>query len=530
MRTGKLRLTLAGGALAAALLASTTALPTPAAAEGALIWGMPADADALDPHAMGGWLGRSVTRQIYESLLEGDLTDPDAKYVKLKPALAESWEVTEDGKVWTFKLREGVTFQDGTPFNAEAVKYNVDRIINKDAPQYYPKSAAFTTSFAAWIEKFEVLDDMTVRFTLNKPNYEWFAGSIQSYGPFLIISPTALEKYGNEEIALHPVGTGPMKFVEREQGVKIVLEPYEDYWGEKSKLDALVFVKLEDPSTRVNALLSEEINMTNFPPWEQIDDIKEDGRFVLSTNENVPSIFYIAINMKNPIMQDKRVRQAMIYGFNREAMTEELMRGTATPAYGMLSRGTYAFDPDFKMYEYDPEKAKALLAEAGYPDGFEIDMEIFKYGLGELSEQWFQRDMANIGIKVNLIKNEWIAYLGKWAAGMPEETGMNTMGWGMSIPSWTGVVSRCTLQPPNGVNSGWYCNEKVDALLDQAVAEGDQEKAAALYREASKLIMEDAAFIPMYNDSQPIFLNETVKGFVNPPEDWFDFSTTSVED
>ena len=106
---------------------------------------------------------------------------------------------------------------------------------------------------------------------------------------------------------------------------------------------------------------------------------------------------------------------------------------------------------------------------------------------------------------------------------------MNTMGWGMSIPSWTGVVTRCTNHPPNGTNSGWYCNEEVDALLDKAVAEGDQAKAAEYYREANRLIMEDAAFIPMYNDSQPIFLLEDVEGFVNPPENWYDFSTVSVE-
>jgi peptide/nickel transport system substrate-binding protein len=512
-----------------ALLACTALLPIAAQAEGTLVWATPADADSLDPHAMGGWIGRSITRQVFEGLLEADLSDPSAPYAKLKPALAESYEVTEDGKVWTFKLRKGVKFHDGTDFNAEAVKFNVDRITDKDSPQFNAKSAAYMGGFTAWLEKFEVVDEDTVRFTLNKPNYEWFAGTIHSYGQFLMMSPESITKYGNDEVALHPTGTGPFKFVEREQGVKITLARNDDYWGEKAKLDQLVVVTLADPSTRVNALLANEVQMITVPPWEQIDALKSEAGLVLSTNANVPSIWYIHVNMKHEILKDVRVRQAMLYGFNRKGMTEQLMRGTATPAYGMLSAGTFAYDPTSEFYPYDPVKAKALLAEAGYPDGFEINMEIFKYGLGELSEQWFQRDMAAIGINVNLKKNEWIAYLGIWAAGLVPETGLGTMAWGTSIPSWTGIVSRCTGHPPAGSNVGWYCNEKVDALLDAAVSIEDPAEAAKAYQEVNKLIMDDAGFIPMYNDSQPIFLRDTVTGFVNPAENWFDFSTVSIE-
>lgn len=505
-------------------------LPQQAQAQGTLVWATPAAADALDPHAMGGWIGRAVTRQIFEGLLEADLSDPDAEYVKLRPALAESWEVTEEGKVWTFKLRQGVTFHDGTPFDAEAVRYNVERFANPDAPHYSEKAKAYMGNYTGWVEKFEIIDESTVRFTLNRPNYEWFEGTIHSYGQFLMMSPAVIEKYGNDDVALHPTGTGPFRFVEREQGVKIVLERNDEYWGEKARLDQLVIAQLSDGSTRVNALLAGEVNMMTVPPWEQIEDLKQEEDLVLSTNENVPSLWYMHINQKHPILQDKRVRQAMLYGYNRKEMAEKLMRGTATPAYGMLSKGTFAFDPDFDMYSYDPEKARALLAEAGYPDGFEVNMDAIIYGLGELSEQWFQRDMAEIGITVNLTKNEWIAYLGKWAAGMTDEVGINEMGWGTSIPSWTSVVTQCGGFPPNGVNSGWYCNEKVDALFDKAVAIADKTEAATAYREANTLIMEDAGFVPMYNDSQPVFLHKSVKGFVNPAENWFDFSTVWIED
>jgi len=147
---------------------------------GRLVWATPSDADALDPHAMGGWIGRCVTGQIFEGLLMFDLTNSNATYAKLRPALSRSYEITEGGKVWTFTLREGVKFHDGTPFNAEAVKYNVDRIMDPNAPQYYKKTSGFMGNFSTWLDKFEIVDPQTVRFALKKPNYEWFASTIQT--------------------------------------------------------------------------------------------------------------------------------------------------------------------------------------------------------------------------------------------------------------------------------------------------------------------------------------------------------------
>ncbi|MGE3877230.1 MAG: ABC transporter substrate-binding protein, partial [Parvibaculaceae bacterium] len=323
----------------AACLLALAAASGEASAQGTLIWGTPAELDALDPHAMGGWLGRAVTNQIYESLLKEDLTDPSATSVKLAPALAESWTVSDDGKVWTFVLRDGVKFHDGTPFNAEAVKFNFDRFLDEKAPQFYPKAKGFMGGFTAWIDKVEVVDPKTVRVTLKKPNFEWFQSGLQSYGQFLIMSPAAIQKYGNDNMALNPVGTGPFKFVAREQGVKIELTRNDDYWGTKAKLDGIILRPLEDPATRVNALLAGEVNMITTPPWDEIDSLKSVG-FVLSTNQNVPSIWYIHLNTRNPALKDVRVRQAINYAFNREGMAKEVMRGTASPAYGMLSRGT----------------------------------------------------------------------------------------------------------------------------------------------------------------------------------------------
>ena len=378
--------------------------------EGTLVWGMPAETDILDPHATGGWLTYDVTYQIFESFAKEDLTDPNAATPELIPALATSWEISEDGLEYTFYLREGVKFHDGTPFDAAVAKFNFDRFWNESSPHFYAKSKAFVAAYTRWIENVEVIDDITIKVTLNAPNYEWIRSGLQSYGQPLMISPTAVETFGNEGVALNPIGTGPFKFVEREQGVKTVIERNPDYWGRKAKLDRVIFRPLEDPATRINALRTGEIDMTNTPPWDDIQDLVDEG-FHLTINENVPFIWFIHLNNRHPILQDVRVRRAMNMAVDRESLVREIFAGTGRAEYGMLSPGTVAYDPNFSSYDYDPEGAKALLAEAGYPEGFELQFDTFQYGLGDVVEQWVARDLGKIGIKVDVKKYEWISYM-----------------------------------------------------------------------------------------------------------------------
>jgi peptide/nickel transport system substrate-binding protein len=495
---------------------------------GTLIWGMPAETDILDPHATGGWLTYDVTFQVFEGFAKEDLTKADAAYPKLVPCLATSWEVSPDGKVYTFKLREGVKFHDGTPFDAAAVKFNFDRFWNEKSPDFFPKAKAFVGAYTKWIADFEVLGPMAVKVTLTQPNYEWLRAGLQSYGQPLMISPASVKKYGNDGVAQNPVGTGPFKFVERQQGVKTVLARNDDYWGTKAKLERIVFRPLEDPASRSNALRTGEVNMISTPVWDDIEGLVKDG-FVLSTNENVPDILFLYLNMKNPQLKDVRVRRAINMAIDRDGIAKEVYRGTGKPEYGMLSPGTWAYDPKFKMYEYDPDKAKALLAEAGLGSGFSFRYETFQYGTGQLFESWIQRDLKKIGVDAQINKSEWITYMHNWAQGYPPEVGMSEMGWGMTVPSWTGIVSRSDSRPPNGLNSGWYDNPKLDELLNKAIAEGDEAKSRALYQQANHMIMEDAAYVPLVDDLQPILLAKNVKGFVNPPEDWFDLSTVWIE-
>ncbi len=511
------------GAAAAGL-----ALASPARAAGTLIWGMPAETDTLDPHATGGWTTYQVTYQIFEGLAKEDLTKPDEPTPPLVPGLATSWDISADGLTYTFHLRGGVKFHDGTPFDAQAVKFNFDRFWNETSPAFYPKAKAFVIAYTKWIKAVDVLDPMTVKVTLTAPNYQWLRQGLQSYGQPLMVSPASVKRYGNDGVALHPVGTGPFRFVERDQGVKTVLERNPDYWGAKAKLDRVIIRPLQDPATRVNALENGEVQMITTPPWDEIDRLKDEG-FVLSTNRNVPYINFIHLDLKNPALQDPRVRRAINMAIDREGIAKEIYRGTGRAEYGMLSPGTDAYDAGVRSYSYDPDGAKTLLAEAGHASDLKLVFEIPQAGTGEIVETWIQRDLKKVGIDVELRKFEWVTYLGRWAGGMSADVGMNEIGWGMSTPAWIGIVSRCDTQPPGGENSGYYCNKDVDRLLDQAILTADPGGARALYQQADKTIMEDAAFVPLVDDLQPILLSPKVKGFVNPPEDWYDLSTVSVE-
>ena len=327
--------------------------------------------------------------------------------------------------------------------------------------------------FVGDIKSVDVVDEFTVKITLNGPNYEFLRTGMEDCPQMYIVSPTAIETFGNEGIPLNPIGTGPFKFVERDPTVSTTLERNDDYWGENAKVDRLIFRILEDPATRVNALLAGEVHAIQDPPWDEIESIVEEG-FVVTKNENAPTFWYLSFNMRNPVMQDVRIRKAINYAINRDAMAERILRGYGKPAYGMLNAGTYAYDPNFVSYTYDPDKARELLAEAGHADGLDLDFDVMIYGTGELMEKWIQRDLKKVGINLALNKMEWLAYLDKWVAGMPDELHINEILWGEQVPRWTAFNYRCDRVPPHGNNIGWYCNEEMDALFQQALETADE--------------------------------------------------------
>ncbi|GAB7056326.1 MULTISPECIES: ABC transporter substrate-binding protein [unclassified Paenibacillus] len=498
---------------------------------GTLIIGTESEYDQLDPHRGQGWVTMRVNHQIYESLVEEDLSkDSQAAPVPaLKPALATKWEVSPDGKTYTFTLRENVKFHDGTPFDAAAVEFNVRRLTDESF-QYYDKIAASKT-FRTWrfYDSVKVIDPQTIDITLKEP-FSTFPRMLAQINSFQIISPEAVKKYGNDGLGEHPSGTGPFKFSTRVRGEKVELVRNEEYWGEKAKLDKVIFRPLPDPAARVTALQNGEVDVIAVPPPDSLEGLKKQGFQVVSGLP--PHVWYIVFNFTNPIMQKKEVRQAINYAINREGIANELLKGTAKPAYTIQSRGHEAFDPNKKWYEYDPEKAKQLLAQAGLPDGFETTFMTSIDGSGQLlplpMAEWIQRDLAKVGIKLKIQTSEWIQYVNNFTNGMPPEVGMNQFSSGRTAPYFLAMVAHSAFKAPGGFNSGQYVNKEADQLMDMATHAINPDEAIKYWKQAEEMIMEDAAFAPIVNDTAPYVVSPNVKGFISPSEEWYDLVQVSI--
>lgn len=497
---------------------------------GTLIISVPTAPDIFDPHATGGWDTYKHTLQMFEGLSRENLTDPNSTFPELQPCLAESWDISEDGTEYTFYLRQGVKFHDGTDFNASVVDFNVRRIWDKDFEYYYPRANSFTFYAFEPLEEIIIVDDYTITMKLKQPFAEFLRMQNQSYGEPLMISPEAVKTHGNEGFSQNPVGTGRFRLEERREGELSSMVRFADYWGEdKALLEKIIWRIIPDSQAAISALKAGETDMMLWIPPDNLADLESSG-FTISMNDG-PYVNYWYLNFKNDVTAIKEIRQAMNMGFNRQGIVDDLANGSQRVANGIIPPGCNAYDPEFKGYDYDPEKAKALVAEAGFADGVEATFRVSEYGqYGDAVVARMQQEWKEIGINLTLEKMEWVTYMHAWANGLPPEHGGLQLGWGMSADYWIQLIAHSKFQSPNGTNSGYYSNPQVDELFDQAAAELDDAKRHDLYQQAQEIIMhEDAAYIPITFDRAPLALSSRVKGFVNPPEDWFQLWTVSLE-
>jgi len=499
---------------------------------GTLVVGLESEVGILDPHLTQGWVTFRVNHEIYDCLVHEDLSTPNAP-IPLVPGLATKWEVSGNGTIYTFTLRENVKFHDGTPFNAEAVEFNLRRCIDPNFKYYYSRADANTKKLYGLIKEIKVLDTYKIQIVFKEP-YHSFIRLVASItmGSGGIVSPAAVQKYSNEGIANNPVGTGPFIFVERVRGEKIVLKRNPDYWGEKAKVDRVIFRPMEEAASRISALETGEADIVCVPPPDSIDPMVKKG-FVLSKGPT-PHVWYLSLNMKNSILSGLKVRQAINYAIDREMIAKSLLRETALPAYGLLVPGDPLYDPNFKPYLYNPEKAKQLLSEAGYPNGFETTLQTSVGGSGQIMPvaiaEWIQRDLGKVGIKVKLDTYEWITYLGVWLKGMPPEIGMNQMSWGFTAPFLLNLIAQTQWFAPVGLNSGYYSNKDVDNWIIQAEQASSDQDYSKFYKMAHEQIMRDAAYAPIVNDLAPYLMTKKVKGFVHAAEDWFSCVPIYIEE
>ena len=497
-----------------------------------LVIGIESEPDILDPQGAGGWVTHRINSQMFESLVTEDLKTPadEADVPALIPGLAESWEVSPDGRSYTFNLRRDVQFTDGTEFNAEAVEFNIRRMWDKASPQFNARAAGQTVFLWQHLSDIAVLDSHTIQLNLLEPFSPFLRVMAQGgSGSTGMISPTALQKYG-DDIADHPVGTGPFTFEERIRGQRVSLIRNDDYWGEKASLDRVVFRPIPDAAARIASIRNNETDIIAVPSPDSVPNLAEGGFEVVEAAP--PHSWYLTPNMNEEPMKDQRVRQAISFAIDREGLAEYILRGTVTPAVSVQAPANPGYEEHPENFAFDPERARELLAEAGYADGFSTTLETSVDGSGQIMPvamaEYIQQNLAAVGITVHLKTYEWISYISHYNSGLEDGVGLAQMSWGMSTPFWLYITTSSELASPAGPNAGRYSNPDLDAVMKKAIGASSEEQANKYWREANAIASQDLALIPVVNDKSPYIVNERVEGFTLANEEWYDLTEVSL--
>jgi peptide/nickel transport system substrate-binding protein len=348
---------------------------------GSLTYGAANLPSRLDPHRSSNGFDQNWLAPVYERLID---QTPDAELI---PGLATEWEFV-DQLTFEMKLREGVTFHDGTPFNAEAVKINIERAKND------PESGLF--AYLEPVATVEVVDDLTVRFILSKPDST--LPNQLATRPGMMASPAAI---ATDNLDTEMVGTGMFTFVEYRDGDRAIFERNEDYWGEPAKLQRLELVYMVDPTTRANALVSGQVDAAPIDP-NDVAQVEGAG-FDVQFGEGV-TLWHLFVNRTLSEFGDVRVRQAMEHAVDHQALVDLLIQGYGKPSQQWVPEGTPYWNEDyaFPHYEYDPERARELLAEAGLPDGFSFELLVPNSASFVRLAEILQQQYAEVGIDVTL--------------------------------------------------------------------------------------------------------------------------------
>ena len=472
----------------------------------------------MDPANIPDTNAISATRGCYEMLVAFDENQ------EIQGQLAESYEVSEDSLTYTFHLREGVKFTDGTDFNAAAVKANYDRIIDKENNLRQRRTFVVTGedgSETYRVESIETPDDYTVVFKLTEP----WAPFINRMTQICMISPAALEEYGND-IMNHPVGTGPFICTEWEEGDHTTFERNEDYWGEKASVDTVTIKEVPEAGSRTAMLQTGEADLVYPMPADQIEAIKgNDDVNVLAADSNI--MRYVTLNMNVPELKDEKVRQAMNYAIDKDAYVQLMYSGYAKPATSIVPSiiGGYK---EQTPYTYDLEKAKELMKEAGYEDGFKLTL------WGDNSTQevkgmtFIKQMLAQINIDVEVLPMEPATLNDKIYVDQEEaEVNMWYVNWSASDFTMDGSVRsllHSDMVPPTSANTAYFVNEDFDKLLDEGLATADPDKQAEIYGEAQTIAWEAAPWLFLGNDQILYASKSYLSGAYVSPDGAFNFT------
>ncbi|MCE9663102.1 ABC transporter substrate-binding protein [Halomonas sp. M5N1S17] len=482
---------------------------------------------------------RFVGYTIYDALINWDMSSAD-EVSGLTPGLAESWEVDEDDQqVWYFHLREGVTFHDGSDWNADAAIWNLDKVYDEDSPQFDARQAGNVRGRIPSMDGYEKVDDYTISFTTSEPD-AWFPYQLTF---LLFSSPAQWEALDGDwdEFARQPSGTGPFKLTRLVPRERAVLEPFADYWDADRvpQVDRVELLPMPESSSRTSALLSDQVDWIESPAADAIARMESQGMTI--TSNPYPHTWPYQFSMlEGSPWRDINVRKAANLAVDREGLGA-LLGGMMVPAVGTVTPGHPWFgEPEFEI-GHDPDEARRLLAESGYSSDnpVEIKVLISTSGSGQMQplamNEYIQQNLAEVGIQLEFEVLDWESLFPNWRRGADHQTSLEahatniTFGWLDPFAAFYRFM-HSSMAPPNGFNWGYMDDPEYDRLLDEAKVTFDQEAQDALLAEFHARMVDDAAWLWVAHDVGPRAMNPRVQGFVQS-KNWFqDLTPVYIEE
>jgi peptide/nickel transport system substrate-binding protein len=467
------------------------------------------DLDTVDPPQMTTTTVANVVDYSVETLTKLD------KSGKTVPGLATSWDLSGDGKTMTLHLRKGVTFSDGTPFDADAVKFNLDRLLDPKVES--PQRAPYTS-----ISSVDTVDDSTVRLNLSHPDPA--LPSALSASTSGLISPKSVDQDGNSyKNIVHPVGTGPYEFVKYQQGDQVLFTKNADYWGKKPHYQKVVFHIVPEAATRESLVRAGQDDMAVLPPVADLQQLRQsaDTDVLLAPSDRT---IFIAMQTPNPALDNPQVRQALNYAVNKQAIIKNVLFGAAEPMTAPVAPSVDGYC-NVGQYPYDPKKAKQMLADAGAGNlSLTLGTPTGRYLQDKEATDAIAGNLRDVGVDVQVRTMDWASYLEATDVPMKQQKfDAHVLGWAPAFldSSQQMLQFRSDQIPPNGLATSLYSNKKVDALSNAATTELNAQKRRSDYCQAWKTVWKDAPWLFLWVQKYPIVYSSDVAGVSYLPNEKF---------
>ncbi|AUI66203.1 MULTISPECIES: ABC transporter substrate-binding protein [Glaesserella] len=460
------------------------------------------------------------------------LVDFEAGTTNLIPSLAERWDISVDGKSYTFYLRKGVKFHSNkmfTPsrdFNADDVLFSINRQFDPNNPYFNVSGGSYEFFFGMdmqnIIDKVEKVDDYTVKINLKKPNAPFLANLAMDFAAiFSAEYADAMLKAGTpEKVDTAPIGTGAFQFHSYQKDANVRFTAFNDYWQGKAKIDRLVFAVTPDATVRLAKLQHNECQAMPYPNPADVKTLQTDPNITVLEKAGM-NIGYITLNQRKAPFDNQKVRQALNYAVNKAAILESVYQGAGSVAKNPMPPTIWGYNEEIKDYDYNPEKAKALLKEAGFENGFETELwampvaRPYNPNARRMAEM-IQADWEKVGIKTKIVSYEWGEYLKRMADG---EHSAGMMGWtgdNGDPDNFLNTLLSCNAVK-QGSNYAGFCNNEYDKLVTEAAQISDKEKRTALYRQAQQIAKDQAVWLPIAHSTVYFPIRKEIKGYVQSP-------------